>query len=385
MRYQGTDIDGPQTGPDKLLLRGNDLVDLIGEKSLLESLFLALYDKFPSEKQMNALNRFFDDAFNSIDSDDAIFKIIPQIATNPAYSLNALIACLAVDREGEISSLVPPDLEEIEITESALAGFYFMAILPIFCGFSAAFPIEKDTSILKRRLADAKELDGDYIDRIAILFKGNPFANAGERRLVESVLVSFSAGFGFMTPSIMTPRISIGSGVSVGIAMIASCTTAGPWHLGTSQDVIMMFQEMNRKRAGRPVGEFVNTFLDEKFDGGKKLLGFGHPFFKIDPRVTRLLEIVKEEGLEHEAIDLFKKVSGKVAVMKKIHPNLEAIHGAIMTSIGFSIPFLGPSIALIGRSVTMIAHMEERQTKPAFGVKNSVARNYFDKVPMGWL
>ncbi len=385
MLYQGTDIDGPQMNPDRLILRGIDLNELIGEKTLIECMFLALYNQYPTTRQLTELNRFFDDAFRSIDSDDLLFKIIPEIASSTDFSLNATIAGLTIDRQKEISALRPPDLEEIDISYTVLSGFYFMAILPIICGLSAACPIEEELSVLKIRLEEAKRLDGDYIDRIALFFRGKELANVKEKRLVESILVSFCAGFGYMTPSIMAPRISIGSGVSVGISIIAGCTTAGPWHLGTSQDVIMMFQKMNQDRNGRDMEEYVKSFLEEQFTDGNKLLGFGHPFFKRDPRVTRLLEIVDEVGLAHESLDFFKTVSENVATMKNIHPNLEAMHGAIMTSLDFKIPFLGPSIALIGRTVTMIAHMEERQSKPAFGIKNNVARNYLNKVPMDWL
>lgn len=385
MLYQGTDIDGPQMNPDKLILRGTDLNELIGEKTLIECMFLALYNEYPTVLQLKELNRFFDDAFQSIGSDDVLFKIIPEIATSSDFSLNATIAGLTIDRKVEISSLRPPNLEGVNISNTVLSGFYFMAILPIICGLSAACPLEKEVSTLKTRLEEAKHLEGDYIDRIAFFFRGKELTNYKEKRLVESVLVSFCAGFGYMTPSIMAPRISIGSGVSVGISIIAGCTTAGPWHLGTSQDVIMMFQKMNQDRNGRDMEEYVKSFLEEQFADGNKLLGFGHPFFKRDPRVTRLLEIVEETGLRHESLNFFKTVSKHVATMKNVHPNLEAMHGAIMTSLDFNIPFFGPSIALIGRTVTMIAHMEERQSKPAFGIKNSVARNYLNKVPMDWL
>jgi citrate synthase len=155
--------------------------------------------------------------------------------------------------------------------------------------------------------------------------------------------------------------------------------------LGTSQDVIIMWAEMMAQRNGRPVDEYVTDYVTSKLTDGKKLLGFGHPFFKKDPRVIRLLEIMQEEGYTHDVLQLFDSVTRIVAEKKNIYPNLETGHGAIMTSLGITIPFLGPSIALIGRAGGVVAHIEERLTKPAFGVKNEVARNFFDKVPMGWL
>lgn len=94
---------------------------------------------------------------------------------------------------------------------------------------------------------------------------------------------------------------------------------------------------------------------------------------------------MNETGHSHPAIELFNCVCNAVEKIKNIHPNLETAHAAILTSLDFTIPFQGPSIALIGRSGGMIAHMEERLGKPAFGVKNNVARNFFNKVPMEWL
>jgi citrate synthase len=385
MRYQGTDIDGPCTDPDGLGVRGIDLNELIGSKSFLECFFLAMYSKFPSEKQLSELNRFFNDGFRSIDREDPLFRIIAEVARSEDESLNGLIAGLAIDRKEEIKRLTPPDLGDIAVSENVLSGFYFMSILPIISGAAALYPKGKDLAPILGRLVEARQLEGNYADRIACFFRGRPFDTPGERRLMESLLVAFCAGFGYLTPSIMTPRISIGSGVSVGIAIIAGCTTAGPWHLGTSKDVMAMFRQIQQERNGQPLEAYVDGFLKERFAGGRKLLGFGHPFFKKDPRVRRLVQIIGEEGFHHEIIDVFTVLSAAVAEMKNIYPNLETGHGAIMLSMGFDIPFFGPSIALIGRSAGMVAHMEERLSKPAFGVKNNVARNFFDKVPMEWL
>jgi citrate synthase len=385
MRYQGTDIDGPCLDPEGLIVRGVNLVDIIGHKTFLECFFLTTYDRYPNADELGELNRYFSQGFGSIKQNDPLFDIIPLITTAPQYSLNGLMAGLTIDRQKEIEGITPPRFDDIVITEVALAGFYFMSVLPVITGFAAAFPFEKDSAVLKQRLELAQGLEGDYIDKMVYFLTGKPFNGAGEKVLIEAILVSFCAGFGYLTPSIMSPRISIGSGVSVGLAIIAGCTTAGPWHLGTSQDVIMMFQEMLKNRQGRPIDEFVNDFIQEKFQEGKKLLGFGHPFFKKDPRVLRLMEIVDDLGFEHEAIDLFHSITLAVGNLKNIYPNLETAHGALLTSMGFNIPFLGPSIALIGRAGGMVAHMEERLTKPAFGVRNDVARNFFDKVPMGWL
>jgi citrate synthase len=357
----------------------------MGNKSFLECFFLTMYDKYPTQGQLAELNRYFNDAFRSVKRDDAIFTVIPAVATAPEFSLNGLIAGLSVDRQATIKAIEPPDLGDVKVSDIALSGFYFMAILPIIAGFSASFPVLKDKELLLNRLQEVQAAGGDYVDRIIFFFRGMPVANRVEKRIMEAVLVAFCAGFGFLTPSVMTPRISIGSGVSVGLSFIAACTTAGPWHLGTSQDVIIMFAEMMAQRNGRPVDEYVTDYVTSKLTDGKKLLGFGHPFFKKDPRVIRLLEIMQEEGYTHDVLQLFDSVTRIVAEKKNIYPNLETGHGAIMTSLGITIPFLGPSIALIGRAGGVVAHIEERLTKPAFGVKNEVARNFFDKVPMGWL
>lgn len=385
MRYQGTDIDGPRIDPEGLMVRGMNLMELMGRHTFLETFFLALYDRLPTAGQLAELNRFFNDGFRSIGPGDALFRLVPEVATEQAFSLNALIAALSIDRQKEIDKLTPPDLEDLEVSSVALAGFYFMSILPILCGYSAAYPIAKEEDLLKDRLAQAQSLDGDYIDRMAYFFRGRSWTYGREKELLEAVLVAFCAGFGYLTPSIMAPRISIGSGVSVGLAIVAGCTTAGPLHLGTSQDVIIMFRELMQGRKDEAIDNHIDAFLDEKLSGGRKLLGFGHPFFKKDPRVIRLVELMEETGHEHEVVDLFHRVCARVAERKGIYPNLETAHGAIATSLGFDIPFLGPSIALIGRSGGMIAHLEERLNKPAFGVRNEVARNFFDKVPMGWL
>jgi citrate synthase len=383
MRYQGTDIDGPMINPEGLMVRGHNLADLMGNKTFIESVFLTMYDKFPSENQLASLNEFFNTGFKSIQRDDVLFSVISGVATHTTFSLNGLIAGLSIDRQAQIDKMHPPDLEDIAISPLALSGLYFMSILPIITGAAAFYPAYQRMDIFFERLEKAQQLEGDYIDRIGCLFRGKPFDNPCEKRLLDAVLTAFCAGFGYLTPSIMAPRISIGTGVTVGLALIAGCTTMGSWHLGTSQDVMIMFKEL--MRTGMPGQDQVDAYITATLNAGKKLLGFGHPFFKKDPRVLRLITIAKEEGFQHEVLSLFHTVSDSVAKIKNIYPNLETIHGAIMLSIGIDLPFLGPSIAVTGRSGGMVAHMQERISKPAFGVRNEVARNFFDKVPMDWL
>lgn len=385
MRYQGTDIDGPRLEPEGLMVRGYDLAELMGTRSFLECFFLALYDRLPSERQQSQLELFLDAGFRSIGRTDLLFRIIPEIASSPDLSINALIAGLAIDRRQEIAAIPAPDFDDLEVTDVIRDGLYFMSILPIILGLAALFPRLKDTSVLSDRLEKAKEMNGDHLDRIVLLFRGRPFANEQEKEILNAVLSAFCAGFGYLTPSIMAPRISIGSGVSVALAIIAGCTTAGCWHLGTSQDVIIMFRQLLEDSHNKTIKQAVEEYLAGKLEKGEKLLGFGHPFFKRDPRVLRLKEIIDKAGYHHEVIGLFQEVCTAVEMKKQLYPNLETMHGAISLSMGFDIPFLGPSLALIGRSGGMLAHIHERLDRPKFGVRSDVARNFFDKVPMDWL
>jgi hypothetical protein len=143
MRYQGTDIDGPCLDPEGLIVRGVNLVDIIGHKTFLECFFLTTYDRYPSADELGELNRYFSQGFGSIKQNDPLFDIIPLITTAPQYSLNGLMAGLTIDRQKEIEGITPPRFDDIVITEVALAGFYFMSVLPVITGFAAAFPSKR--------------------------------------------------------------------------------------------------------------------------------------------------------------------------------------------------------------------------------------------------
>jgi citrate synthase len=385
MRYHGTDIDGPSLDPDTLNVRGIDLMELVGNHSFLASFFFTLHGELPTQEQEAELNRFYVEAFRSIDTEDPIFTIVPAAAPSIAHSLNGLLAGMAVDRRREIDRIDRPDFGTKNVGDIEKAGFYHDSILAIVSWLATEAPSGGySQNELKQRLVAAQNTSGDFVDRLTFLFLGKTFDDPREKRLLEAILTACHCGFGYLTPTVMTPRITIGSGVPTGIALLAGYTTAGPYHAGAGQEVIEFIQHLMDTRTGE-LQSWAKAMVADRIAGRKPIFGFGHPLFKRDPRPVRMEALVRELNYNSEYLDMYYAVQKEAWEQRNLNPNAEGINAAIMLSLGFDKPFHSPALVLVSRTAAMVAHLKERMQRPPFGVKSKVAREYLNKVPTGWI
>lgn len=107
--------------------------------------------------------------------------------------------------------------------------------------------------------------------------------------------------------------------------------------------------------------EIVDTLLKE----GKRVAGFGHRVYTDeDPRATRLLQLASELGIAGDACRRAKEVEDALldAKAKKFPLNIDGAIAAILLDLGFP-PELGNGIFVIGRTLGLVAHVAEEQSR----------------------
>jgi citrate synthase len=183
-----------------------------------------------------------------------------------------------------------------------------------------------------------------------------------EKKMLNSILVSFVGGWSFLPPVIFAARIAATTKAPMAQCLAAGFSASGPAH--TSAIAEVMDFHLNYK-----FGD-VRKHILKKLERGEKIPGFGHPVVRADPRVQTLLERASELEVCGTAVERFKIMEEVMVEKKGVYGNVDGVNGSILVDLGFDNPEYGPALFLIGRAVGMAAHViEEMKNKPFAAVQ----------------
>jgi citrate synthase len=378
--YHGTAIDGVTLKPEQLNVRGRDLNAIIGDMSYVAAVYHLLTGQEPSPAQCQALDRYLFHVLLSVEPEDTVLKLVETVAQSNSPVPQALIAGLMGDMRASIIEVQSAwSDEEMEPLTPCQEGLYYWGLMP--CLLTCAVDAHSQKSL--RNFAEArnalKQAPCDYTEAIFFFVTGRRFGNAVERALFEAVMVGFHAGFGFLTPTIMLPRGAGGTGVGMPIAIAAGYTAAGPSHVGACDKVMTLFTELSAERA-LPLTERITAEIQKILAVGQHIPGFGHPVFSLDPRNTRLRELIAAQNYTGEFIMIYDHFVEAVVSLLGIQPNIDCISAAILLSLGIRSPY-GTGLFLCSRTSAMVAHIIERRNQPAFGANSKRIRELLLSIP----
>ena len=183
--------------------------------------------------------------------------------------------------------------------------------------------------------------------------------------IVDAVLITIMEHG--LTPSAIAARQTyFGAPEALQGALAAGILGVGSRFAGTSGDCVRLLAEIVDAPSNKR--EDVARSIAERFRDAKKFVpGYGHPVHKNgDPRVSRLEEIAKEQGVEGQYIDAMYLLGDAVdaATGKKLVINASAAMGAVMAEVDIP-PDIMRGLVIVSRAAGLVGHLLEEMQEPA--------------------
>ncbi|HET9623988.1 MAG TPA: citrate/2-methylcitrate synthase [Kofleriaceae bacterium] len=365
-RYRGTNIDGPTLAPaEGLWVRGQNLNDLIGHTDFEAALWHIWFEAMPAPAERAAVvDRLavFGRAFEAGD------VAVTAAAAAGRAGVEMIFAAATGFMRGtdEVRDQAPAPAWDAD----------FDAMLA--CIAAAPYLLNAGLGVSRPALEPA----ASHAQRVLHLAGGDA-ASPSAVRAMDALLVAWHAGFGYVTPTVLVPRVAIGTGVTLSQAIAAGFMSSGPNHVGAALEAMRW---LRRAAADAHAVENAAAKVDETLDDPDTLLfGFGHPLFVADPRPPHLRALCTEWGIAGRHLRLFDAVRDRAKERKGLNPNIDFITAAVLLELGITEPRWGIGVGLCARIAAMAAHAIERRRRPAFGVNSATARKLLAAVPVGWL
>lgn len=183
-----------------------------------------------------------------------------------------------------------------------------------------------------------------------------------QKRMLNAVLVCFSGGWSIIPPVTFAARLAATTKAPISQCIAAAYCASGPSHTSAIEGIMSIYRDV-------PL-EGMESFVHSRLEGGKPIPGFGHPVVSRDPRPKIMRSLCRDLEMEGESVRKFDVIESTLNREKGIYGNVDGINGAILNDLGFVEPAYGPAFFLLGRSLSITAHiLEEYKNKPFEALK----------------
>ena len=205
-----------------------------------------------------------------------------------------------------------------------------------------------------------------YPQMVWLMLRGELPGDA-QGRLLEAAIVA-GVDHGPHAPSIAISRMAVTCGLPLNGAMASAINALDDIHGGAGQQCMELFDQVAKAaRGGAITRELVEGELDAyAAKNGKIVPGFGHRWHPVDPRATRLLELLeqaREEGTVEGRFSTIALFIEQILAERKKSPiplNIDGITAVIYSELGFE-PELGRGLFILSRSVGILSHAWEQR------------------------
>jgi citrate synthase len=331
-----SDVDG-QAGI--LEYRGIRIEQLCGRSSFLETTWLLLFGRLPTQEQ---LAKFTDDVtchrrikYHIVD----LLKCLPEQG-HPMDALQAAIAALGMFYPGR-------NVKDVE--NNYWSAVRLIAKMPTIVAAHAR--LRKGDDYIPPR--DDLNFSENFLYMLSETVPPKIWVETLDVCLILHAEHTMNASTftGLVTASTLADPYTV----------VASSIGAlkGPLHGGANEEVVEMLREIGTP--GR-----VRGYVEQKVQAKEKLMGFGHRVYKVkDPRAIILQKIserlFKETGtspLYDVAVEV-ERVAGDLLGSKGIYPNVDFYSGIVYDKIGIELEFFTPIFAM-ARGAGWLAHWFEQ-------------------------
>jgi citrate synthase len=216
-----------------------------------------------------------------------------------------------------------------------------------------------------------------YAEMVWLMVRGE-LPTRAQGALLEACLVA-AVDHGPHAPSIAISRMAVTCGLPLNGAMASAINALDDVHGGAGQQCMALMQAIDHEARGEPASRDLVAAVVDHYAAmhGKVIPGFGHRWHGVDPRSTRLLELVKRavaEGVvggRYAAIGMAIEALLQARKGVPIPMNIDGITAAIFLELGFPPP-LGRGLFILSRSVGILAHAWE-QTQQGGRIKGPMS------------
>ncbi len=334
-----------------LRYRGIPIEQLAEKSSFVETSYLLIYGKLPTQKELEAFSAAFN-AHSMIHEDMINFFDAFPSSTHPMASLSAMVCSMSAYYPDMIKE--NPSKEDIDRIAVQL-----LSKVRTICAFSYKKSIGEPFVYPRHDLM--------YVPNfLNMMFSSptKPYKLVDEVVQALKVLLILHADHE-QNCSTSTVRL-VGSSHANLYASISAgiCALWGPLHGGANQAVIEMLEEIHAN--GGDVTQYVAKAKDKT--SGFRLMGFGHRVYKnFDPRAKLIKqkadELLTKLGINDPLLDIAKRLEeaalkDEYFIARKLYPNVDFYSGIILRAIGIPIKMF-PVMFAIGRMPGWIAHWKE--------------------------
>jgi citrate synthase len=182
-------------------------------------------------------------------------------------------------------------------------------------------------------------------------------------KIVDAVLVTIMEHG--LVPSAVASRLTIfGAPESFQGAVAAGLLGVGDRYAGTATQCGLLLE---RLCASKDLEEEAKLVVQEYREKKLPLPGFGHPIHKkIDPRVTKLLDVCMENNVSGSFIEAMYSLESALSIElnKTIVTNISAAIGAALAEAGIPSQMMR-GVVLTARCAGLVGHVLEEMNSPA--------------------
>ncbi|KFG97884.1 citrate synthase [Burkholderia paludis] len=372
------EIDAVSIAPDRLAVRGVDLLQLIDSVDFTAAILHVLAGRMPDAGDVRALDR----ALAATLADDGPpddRRLVAQLAGRQrrpeAFLVAAIAAGLAAGPQARPVAL-PDALRGIGQADDVAAGLGIVAALPrLLAVWRAAAGEGAGGATAGPPPADAaRGFSAAVLDCLVDRAPGDAHA-----RLFDVLLVALHGGFGLVAPTIALPRFSASTYASVDLNLIAGLTGSGPAHVGACSDATRLFASFVGQAPAA-----IRERIAQRVQAGDRIPGFGHPLLERDPRPAALERHAARLGVDGAAFDAYRAVCEAMRDLRGLPPNIDAAAAAILLELRVPAVLATP-VFLFARTPTMLAHALQKKAHPPFGQTRPMARERLAALPKAWI
>jgi citrate synthase len=199
--------------------------------------------------------------------------------------------------------------------------------------------------------------------------------------IVDAVMVTIME-HGLVPSAVVTRLTHYGAPESFQGAVVAGLLGVGDRYAGTASECGAVLErlvaEAPERRRAKAVEE-VNRYRAMK----RPVPGFGHPIHQaLDPRVERLIDIVREAGAVGEYIDAMYLLQDtlRAELGKPLVTNISAAMGAVLAEAGVPSGMMR-GVVLTARCAGLVGHLFEEMRRPAAPAMWEAAQSAVDYRP----